>query len=276
MLKTRIITAFILLIILATVLWIGSIALAATCALVTGAIIYEFLSVAIIPARRGAKLYQDDVVIYSLFLSLPGLGLVCFGSEIAIFLTVFAVTAFLIRECFLFESSPDEGPAKEIISAFAIALLYPFFFGLMLIVSLDRVAILFGDYAWRVVVWFISLVIFSDTAAYFGGKFFGRTKLAPRISPNKTVEGAVSGFVCVLIFSQLLCQLLSLPSSTINLLFVAVLIGLLAPVGDLVESWIKRLYGVKDMGDLLPGHGGVFDRVDSYIFASLALFFLTL
>jgi len=82
-------------------------------------------------------------------------------------------------------------------------------------------------------------------------------------------------FICVLIFSQLLSELLKLTPSFSNQIVVAISIGVLAPLGDLVESWIKRLYGVKDMGNLLPGHGGVFDRVDSYIFASLALFLLT-
>lgn len=276
MLKTRISTAAILLLIFGCVLWIGSKAFAIASAAITGLIIYEFLGIALIPARRGAKFFNDDAVVYSFLLTLPGLALVFFNLEVAIYLTAFVITAFLIRECFLFESAPDEAPAKEVLSAFAIAVVYPFLFGLMFIASLDRVSSIFGTNAWAVVVWFVSLVILSDTGAYFGGKMFGRTKLAPRISPNKTVEGAISGFLCVVIFSQIISELLKLELPVLNVITVAVMIGILAPIGDLVESWVKRLYGVKDMGHLLPGHGGVFDRVDSYIFASLSLFFLTL
>jgi len=275
MLKTRLITAAVLLALFAAVLWIGNKAFAISSAVIAGLIIYEFLGVALVPSRRGVKFYHDDAVIYAIILALPGMALVFFGVELAMGLTIFAVTSFLVRECFLYESLPDEGPAKDVISAFAIAFFYPFLFGLMFIISIDRISQIFHSDAWRIILWFVLLVVVSDTGAYVGGRLMGRNKLAPRISPNKTIEGAVSGFICVLIFSQLLSELLKLTPSFSNLIVVAVLVGILAPLGDLVESWIKRIYRVKDMGNLLPGHGGVFDRVDSYIFASLALFLLT-
>jgi phosphatidate cytidylyltransferase len=275
MLRTRVITAAVLLALFGLVLWIGSKAFALSSAIIAGLMVYEFLSVSLIPARRNSEWHKDDAVFYAALLTLPGLSLVFFEPQICFYLTAFAVAVFLIRECFLYESAPDEGPAKEVLAAFSIAFIYPFFFGLLFITSLDRVSDLFGLDAWRVILWFVLLVILSDTGAYFGGKAFGRTKLAPRISPNKTVEGAISGFICVVVFSHLLSELLKLTPSFSNQIIVAVIIGVLAPIGDLVESWIKRIYGVKDMGSMLPGHGGVFDRVDSYIFASLGLFFLT-
>ena len=276
MLKTRLITAALLLVLFGFVLWIGDKAFATASAVITGLIIYEFLAVSLIPSRRGEKFYQDDAVVYALLLTLPGLALVFLTAWMALALFTIAVTVFFCRECFLFESMPDEEPAKEVLSAFAIAVLYPFLFGLLFILSTDRIAEIFQAGAWRVILWFVFLVIASDTGAYFGGKLFGKNKLAPRISPNKTVEGAISGFVSVLIFSQIFAQFLKLPPLFLNQIVVAILIGLLAPIGDLVESFVKRLYGVKDMGRLLPGHGGVFDRVDSYIFASLSLFLLTI
>lgn len=274
MLKTRIVTSLILLFAFGIILWIGDKALSITSALITGLIVYEFLAATLVPSRRNIKVLEDDAARYSILLSLPAIAVATGGLEAAIFLTIVVVSFVLIRECYLFESMPDEGPAKDVLTSFAVALLYPFFFGVMFILSLDRISFIYQNNAWRIILWFVLLVVASDTGAYFGGKLLGKTKLAPRTSPNKTIEGAAVGFVSVITVALLLKSQLELSNSYANLTFVAVLVAFLAPVGDLVESWVKRIYGLKDMGNLLPGHGGVFDRVDSYIFASLALFLL--
>lgn len=104
----------------------------------------------------------------------------------------------------------------------------------------------------------------SDTFAYFVGLKFGRTKLCPAISPAKTREGAIGGLIGCILAIGLAGSLFKLPllhSATIGLL-----VGIAAPLGDLVESAIKRYAGVKDSGKLLPGHGGVLDRFDSIMF----------
>lgn len=110
-----------------------------------------------------------------------------------------------------------------------------------------------------------SCTIASDTGAYFFGRAFGRTKLWPSISPNKTVEGALGGVVLSLIVASIFS--LSAPD-TINLP-KALLIGILAAVagqfGDLIQSAYKRVRDIKDTGALLPGHGGVLDRFDSWL-----------
>ncbi|MBL7165239.1 MAG: phosphatidate cytidylyltransferase [Dehalococcoidales bacterium] len=122
----------------------------------------------------------------------------------------------------------------------------------------------------------------SDTTAFFIGRSFGRHRLAPRISPNKTWEGALAGVVGAMVFS-LLFTAPRLFAAT-NPLYVegfiywqALSLGLLVSVfgqlGDLAESLLKRHAGVKDSGGLLPGHGGILDRMDSIIFAGIVVYY---
>jgi phosphatidate cytidylyltransferase len=112
---------------------------------------------------------------------------------------------------------------------------------------------------------------FADSGAYFAGRAFGRTKLAPSISPGKTVEGGIGGLVCATA-GTVGVHFLLLPRALplVDAIAVGVLGGILGPVGDLVESLLKRSFGVKDSGKLLPGHGGMLDRVDALLFVAPA------
>lgn len=105
----------------------------------------------------------------------------------------------------------------------------------------------------------------SDTFAYFVGSIIGKHKLCPTISPGKTVEGAVGGFLGCIIVVGCFGTLFLLP--LVHSIAIGIIVGLTAPSGDLVESMLKRFAGVKDSGKLLPGHGGVLDRFDSILFA---------
>jgi phosphatidate cytidylyltransferase len=106
----------------------------------------------------------------------------------------------------------------------------------------------------------------SDTFAYFGGRFMGKTPLAPTVSPHKTREGAICGAIgTVLVICLMGCRWLNF--SFIKVLGLAVLVAIFAPLGDLVESVMKRSCGIKDSGNFFPGHGGVLDRCDSLIFS---------
>ncbi len=108
----------------------------------------------------------------------------------------------------------------------------------------------------------------NDTGAYFFGRALGRHKLYPTISPGKTVEGAVGGLVVGLGVLLALRMLFARSISIADCVFVAGPAGVLGPIGDLVESMIKRAAGVKDSGKLLPGHGGMLDRIDALLFVS--------
>ncbi len=121
----------------------------------------------------------------------------------------------------------------------------------------------------------VALMIWGgDAFAYFGGKMFGKTPLAPAISPNKTVEGFVFGFLGCFVGLAITLYLLPFPSplTLYTGLPLVVLIGIFGPIGDLLESKIKRKAGVKDSSTILPGHGGFFDRFDALIPASVAMY----
>jgi phosphatidate cytidylyltransferase len=113
----------------------------------------------------------------------------------------------------------------------------------------------------------------GDTAAYYAGRAWGRAKLTP-LSPGKTRLGAVTGLVMTTVVCVLVARLMALDAR--HGLALGALIGVFAPLGDLVESFWKRELNVKDLGTLLPGHGGVLDRCDSLLFASFATYFYAL
>ncbi len=106
----------------------------------------------------------------------------------------------------------------------------------------------------------------GDTFAYFGGRAFGKRPLLPKVSPKKTVEGALCGLAGALAVAALAALWLRVPLP--RAFVVGLAAGLLGPAGDLLESLLKRRAGVKDSGTLLPGHGGILDRVDSLLLAA--------
>jgi phosphatidate cytidylyltransferase len=110
------------------------------------------------------------------------------------------------------------------------------------------------------------IVWLTDTGAYIFGRLFGKRKLWPEISPNKTVEGFVGGILCSTIVAVVFSIYYDMPLSLFPLLLVTWLLSLFGQLGDLVESALKRHFDVKDSGTLLPGHGGILDRFDSFIF----------
>lgn len=111
----------------------------------------------------------------------------------------------------------------------------------------------------------MAVVWVSDSAAYFAGRRWGRHKLAPAISPGKTLEGVAGALVGVVVYTVLLVTFAGprLPAGLAELLPLTLFMCLLGIVGDLYESWVKRVAGVKDSGSCLPGHGGLLDRVDA-------------
>lgn len=116
--------------------------------------------------------------------------------------------------------------------------------------------------------WVFGMVWATDIGAYFAGRAFGGARLAPAISPSKTWSGLIGGMVAALIASATIgdrAGIVGVP------LWIGLFMGLLAQLGDLGESWMKRRAGVKDSGRLIPGHGGLFDRVDGLLPVALLL-----
>jgi phosphatidate cytidylyltransferase len=116
--------------------------------------------------------------------------------------------------------------------------------------------------------WVFGMVWATDIGAYFAGRAFGGARLAPTISPSKTWSGLIGGMIAALIASATIgdrAGIIGVP------LWIGLFMGLLAQLGDLAQSWMKRRAGVKDSGKLIPGHGGLFDRVDGILPVALLL-----
>ena len=126
------------------------------------------------------------------------------------------------------------------------------------------------DISRTTIIYFFILVWVNDTFAYLVGKSFGKKKLFEKVSPKKTIEGFIGGFLfCILAGISIA---LYDKASIYVWIFSAVLISIFGTIGDLVESKFKRQANVKDSGNIMPGHGGILDRLDSVIFAIPFLF----
>lgn len=115
----------------------------------------------------------------------------------------------------------------------------------------------------------------ADIGAYIMGKSFGRIRLSD-ISPKKTVEGAICGILGSIIVAAVGAHWLNWPFSLLSGLFLGLVIGITSLLGDLTESMMKRDVGVKDSGDLIPGHGGILDRTDSYVFTAPLVYYFVI
>lgn len=119
-------------------------------------------------------------------------------------------------------------------------------------------------------VWLIILISFStDTFAFFTGKLFGRHKLIPKLSPNKTVEGAVGGIVGATAVAMAANHILGISLETTHVVIIGICGSIASQIGDLFASKIKRFCEIKDFGNIMPGHGGIIDRIDSIIAVTL-------
>ncbi|CAM5229164.1 Phosphatidate cytidylyltransferase OS=Streptomyces tendae OX=1932 GN=GUR47_37785 PE=3 SV=1 [Streptomyces tendae] len=173
------------------------------------------------------------------------------GAWVAMALTALAVLVWRMTE-------PPEGYLRDVTAGLFAAFYVPF---LATFVAMMLAA---DDGAWRVLV-FLILTVVSDTGAYAVGWRFGRTKLAPRISPGKTREGLLGAVAFAMAAGALCMQFLIDDGTWWQGLLLGLVVAVSATLGDLGESMIKRDLGIKDMGTLLPGHGGIMDRLDSLL-----------
>jgi phosphatidate cytidylyltransferase len=119
----------------------------------------------------------------------------------------------------------------------------------------------------KIIISIFILIWTNDTFAYIVGKSIGRTKLLERISPKKTIEGFVGGVIFAVIASYFISKYY-IEGSTYIWMIIAIIVGIFGTIGDLIESKFKRVAGVKDSGKIMPGHGGILDRLDSVIFVA--------
>lgn len=125
----------------------------------------------------------------------------------------------------------------------------------------------FQTAGFQTLIYIVLVVIAADVAAYFGGSYFKGPKLSPKLSPNKTWSGFVSGLIFAMFVGAIATHFIF--GSFFRGFFLAIFVVILSVAGDLLESGLKRKLQVKDTGDLLPGHGGLLDRLDSLMLASV-------
>lgn len=250
--KTRILTAVValpLLFLLLTVLptWLPAAVLAIACAIAA----YELM--------HGTGLVKHPRLIAYAMVSAAGVTMWCYFGEPA----GWGLAGGLIFCCLLFMEmliSKAQLPFEKVLVCLAAGLLLPYMLSAIIRIRLMELGQVY-------VLMTFALAFMSDGMAYFAGKFLGKHKLAPTISPKKTVEGVFGG-VAGAIFGMVIFGLIIALGyhRKVNFLF-AILYGLLGStasvLGDLAFSVIKRQTGIKDYGKLIPGHGGILDRLDS-------------
>ena len=124
------------------------------------------------------------------------------------------------------------------------------------------------------VAYLLLTIWFTDSFAYFGGMKFGKNKLSPKISPNKSIEGSVIGSLSSIVIALLFFYTTNIFSNLLVAIAITLVVSVVGQFGDLIESAYKREYQVKDSSNLLPGHGGIFDRFDSVILSAPCLIIL--
>jgi phosphatidate cytidylyltransferase len=187
--------------------------------------------------------------------------------ELKSFLLAFSILIILISLIFWFGLAPIDIMYKKISSNVKFKIFYGYFLvSPMVIVT----TILFIQNKILLLVPF-TMIWISDIGAYFIGKKFGRNKLAKNISPGKTIEGAFGGFFCNIIFAFILIYFFK--ESFYIMFFSAIIVTALSIFGDIYQSFLKRQANLKDSGSIIPGHGGLFDRLDSFC-PTLPIFFL--
>ncbi len=252
--KTRIISGLIMVPFLAVLIF-GGLVLKLLCIFVAVCGLYEFYK----------AFHQIDVKpsfplgILSIA-ALYGISFLKWPSEVYLLWICLCLGACLL---YLFDMKRHSIPSALVTFAGMIYIVF-FSFHIVLIDGLKG----FEQFVWMTVI--ASFV--TDIGAYFTGYYFGRNKLCPAISPKKTVEGAIGGTLCAVIAAGIFGLLF-----TEGLFFHCLAMGLLASItsqlGDLSASVFKRHLGIKDYGNLIPGHGGILDRFDSFLFAAPTVYY---
>jgi len=181
-------------------------------------------------------------------------------------LLILAATLFVSIRCiaYLFNRSNSN---LDVLSKYVFLIGYI----ILPIILLTKIPQLGFEYNPKIIISIFILIWANDTFAFLVGKGFGKTKLFERISPKKTIEGFVGGLIFAMLFSVPIALYFT-GQPILIWMTIAIIVGVFGTIGDLVESKFKRSAGVKDSGKIMPGHGGILDRLDSVIFVAPFVF----
>ncbi|MCS3902522.1 phosphatidate cytidylyltransferase [Methylohalomonas lacus] len=259
MLKQRIITAICLILpVVAAVLWLP-----------TGWLVWPLALIAALTAWEWTGLYRNSRGVRWLYSIAAAMlvvaGFVLLPASILGSIVLIGAVAWLLAPLLLVayeRGTWQRQPRSALMAVAGLLLLLPAWLGLL---ALHQYAV--GGSGW--VLFLFVLIWGADSAAYFAGRRWGRRRLAPRISPGKTLAG-LTGALLSGVLLALLTAVFWQPGAamTLGLLALTLITVIISVVGDLVESLCKRQAGVKDSGNLLPGHGGLLDRIDSMMAAT--------
>ncbi len=256
MLKTRVKTAAVLIALLLVLVWFSYLpyVMNAFVALLSVLGIYELYKVTGNIKKLVPFILSEIIALLLSFIKIP------YYNEILAVCFPVAVIAFLLLMKFFGRYTLDKW-----YKIFPIALMIPLFYNSFTVLrGLDNGLYYLGL--------FVFVCMISDTGAYFVGRAIGKHKLAKTVSPKKTIEGSIGGMVSaivvIVIAAIIIDNVTSLSINYIFLIIYTLIASVIEQIGDLSMSVIKRVVGVKDYSNLMPGHGGVLDRFDSYMFAA--------
>jgi phosphatidate cytidylyltransferase len=193
------------------------------------------------------------------FLLAAGLVAISFLWDAGVVMGAVLAAALALMTAAIFTSSIESAFGRVGVGLGSI-IYCPVMLGYLLWLTRDQILLLFA------IIWV------GDSAAYYGGRRYGRHLLAPKISPKKTVEGALAGLMGSIIAGAIGAWILRQPS--FRFLWISAVTAVAGQIGDLAESVLKRSAGVKDSSSILPGHGGILDRLDSVLFATPVFYWL--
>lgn len=252
-LRQRVVSGAVLIVVALALTWAGGVWYRLLAAAISGAVLYEWLTMTARSEKPSNRWLAAGLLAVLLILLVTGASIT--------FLSMGLVGAFIVTGAHA--ARFEAGPWPTLGLAYA---------GLL---GIALAALRGADAAGLSVTLYLFAVVWAtDILAYFVGRAVGGPKLAPAISPGKTWSGAAGGTVAAAVAGIFVAVELGSPLGWGALLLLTLILSVVSQCGDLFESWIKRHFGVKDSSQLIPGHGGVMDRVDGLAVAAVALFLL--